>query len=265
MRDKLNLFVENTQGEFQEVSSKSAIYQCMDLAYEWIFCLGFPKATIQNLYAYEVFTKPKQITFDYFELIPNTPDGFPIDGDLVVWKGGEAGHIAIALSGSTKDRLLIYEQNNPLGTNPHIQERSYKNVLGWLRPRIKFLGVQEITDQTKINIGGDFKEMEVQAIRSMLNDLWSDKKTLSEQLIGMSSSLKTERESRQGYEQFVDKLWEELKPVGKDKSTENILAEVKNLTSSDSTIQVIKTPEWALGIIKIIEAFFKRGGEKQNG
>jgi hypothetical protein len=119
-----------------------------------------------------------------------------------------------------------------------------------------------ITDQTKIDLGKDLGVMEVQAIRSTIKDLLSNKKTLSEQLIGMSSSLKTERESRIGYEQFVDKLWDELNPVGKNKSTENILAEVKNLISSEDTVQVIKTPEWALGIIKIIEAFFKRGGEK---
>lgn len=136
MRDKLNQFVENLNGQFVEVSSKSALYQCMDLAYTWVFCLDIPKATIQNTYAFEVFTKPKPITLEYFDLIPNTPSGFPIDGDIVVWKGGEAGHIAVALSGSTKDKLLIFEQNNPLGTNAHIQERGYTNVLGWLRPKV---------------------------------------------------------------------------------------------------------------------------------
>lgn len=137
MRDKLNLFVENTQGEFQEVSSKSEIYQCMDLAYEWIFCLGFPKSTIQHTYAFEVFTKPTEATKEYFDLITNTPDFVPQDGDIAVWKGGEAGHIAICLSGSTKSKLLVFEQNNPLGSNAHISERTYTNVLGFLRPKIK--------------------------------------------------------------------------------------------------------------------------------
>jgi len=36
---------------------------------------------------------------------------------------------------------------------------------------------QEITDQTKINVGGEFGIMEVQAIRSKLNDLTGDTKT----------------------------------------------------------------------------------------
>lgn len=133
LTDLLNQFVEFLNGQFVELSSREAEYQCMDLAYAWILFLRLPKATIQNTYAYEVYTKPKTISLEYFEFVPNTPDAFPIDGDVVVFKGGTAGHIAIGLSGSTKTKLLIFEQNNPLGTHAHIQERSYTNVLGWLR------------------------------------------------------------------------------------------------------------------------------------
>ena len=135
MRDKLNQFIENLNGQFVEVSSKEAIYQCMDLAYVWVFSLGFPKATIQNQYAYQVFTAPKDITYQYFDVIANTPNGIPLDGDLVVWKGGTAGHIAIALDGGTTSKFRCFEQNNPLGTNAHIGEKFYTNVLGWLRPK----------------------------------------------------------------------------------------------------------------------------------
>jgi len=37
MRDKLNQFIDNLNGEFVEVSYNKAIYQCMDLAYNWVF------------------------------------------------------------------------------------------------------------------------------------------------------------------------------------------------------------------------------------
>ena len=40
---------------------------------------------------------------------------------------------------------------------------------------------QEITDQTKINIGGEFGVLEVQAIRSKLQDLLRDLKTATEE------------------------------------------------------------------------------------
>jgi hypothetical protein len=138
MRDKLNQFVENLQGEFVEVSYREAIYQCMDLAYTWIFALGYPKSTIQNQYAYQVYTNPKTITNEYFELIPNSPDAIPEDGDLVVWsnKYGPAGHIAIALGGGTTSTFMCFEQNNPLGTSAHVQRRNYDHVLGWLRPKV---------------------------------------------------------------------------------------------------------------------------------
>jgi hypothetical protein len=146
MKEKLNQFIDNTNGQFIEVSSNSALYQCMDLCYLWVFALGFPKATIQNQYAYQAFANPKEITYQYFDLIPNTPDGIPQDGDIVVWKatsGNVAGHIAVALGGGTTSKFKCFEQNSPLGTSAHVGEKSYTNVLGWLRPKIQESSVTE--------------------------------------------------------------------------------------------------------------------------
>jgi len=136
MTDKLNQFISNLNGQFVEVSNSSNEYQCMDLAYLWVFCLGYPKATIQHLYAYEAFTKPSDITYKYFDLIPNTPEFIPIDGDICVFKGGVAGHIAIALGGGTTSKFRRFEQNNPIGTNASVNERGYTNMLGVLRPKV---------------------------------------------------------------------------------------------------------------------------------
>lgn len=82
MEEKLNQFVDNLNGQFVEVSSKSAEYQCMDLAYLWVFCLGYPKATIQNQYAYQVYTNPKPITKEYFDIIPNTPEAIHLKMEI---------------------------------------------------------------------------------------------------------------------------------------------------------------------------------------
>ncbi len=168
MKDKLNQFIDNVNGQFIEVSYKDALYQCMDLSYLWIFTLGFPKATIQHLYAYQVFTEVSDLTKQYFEVIKNTPEGIPQDGDLVVWGTGmgPAGHIAIALGGGTTSTFKCFEQNAPLGTNAHIGQRNYNNVLGWLRPKVAEY-VPIITDQTKIP---QINNMEVQAIRSVVED-----------------------------------------------------------------------------------------------
>ena len=170
MKDKFNQFVDNVNGQFVEVSYKKALYQCMDLAYLWVFCLGLPKATIQHLYAYQVYTNPTDLTKKHFDLIPNTPNAIPKDGDLVVLKGGTAGHIVIALSGGTTSSFKCFEQNNPLGTNAHIQSRSYKNVLGWLSPK---------------KAGLKFTQKEMDAMRKQRDDNWNLYKEEKKKLKGV--------------------------------------------------------------------------------
>ena len=136
MREKLNQFISNLNGQFVEVSYKPAAYQCMDLAYNWVFALDIPKATVQHGAAYEVWSKASDLTREYFDLIPNKLETIPEEGDLVVWnnKYGPYGHIAIVISAS-QTRMKVFEQNNPSGTNSHIQERTYTNVSGFLRPK----------------------------------------------------------------------------------------------------------------------------------
>jgi len=137
MKEKLNQFISNLNGQFVEVSSKSALYQCMDLAYVWVFCLGLPKSAIQQGYAYEIWDKANDLTRQHFDLVVNTIETIPQEGDLVVWnnKYGPAGHIAIVIE-ATQTKMKVFEQNNPLGSSAHIQDRSYTNVSGFLRPII---------------------------------------------------------------------------------------------------------------------------------
>jgi hypothetical protein len=141
MRDKLNTFIDNTISQFVEVSYSPAQYQCMDLMYLWIFCLDIPKATVQHGSAYQVYSDATDFTRQYFDVIPNLIETIPQAGDLVVWnqKYGTYGHIAMVIE-ATKYKMKVYEQNNPLGTNAHIQDRSYTNVSGFLRPKIKVEG-----------------------------------------------------------------------------------------------------------------------------
>jgi len=136
LRNKLNQFISNLNGQFIEVSYRPAPYQCMDLVYLWVFALDIPKATIQHGSAYEVWTKASDLTREYFDLIPNKLETIPEEGDIVVWSSsyGKYGHVAIIIS-ATQTRMKGFEQNNPLGTNAHIQDRTYKNVLGFLRPK----------------------------------------------------------------------------------------------------------------------------------
>lgn len=136
MKDKLNQFISNLNGQFVEVSSNSALYQCMDLAYNWIFALGIPKATIQHGAAYEIWSQATDLTRQYFDLIKEETSVIPQEGDLVVWsnKYGTYGHVAIVIEASQLT-MKVFEQNNPIGSNAHIQDRKYTNVSGYLRPK----------------------------------------------------------------------------------------------------------------------------------
>lgn len=137
MKDRLIRFIDNTIGQFIEVSSVSAEYQCFDLAYLWAFCLDIPKSTIQHGYAYEVFTGASDFTRQYFEVIEKKTETIPQAGDLVIWNktsSNIAGHIAIVVE-ATQSRMKVFEQNSPLGTNAHIGDKTYTNCLGFLRPK----------------------------------------------------------------------------------------------------------------------------------
>jgi len=135
---RFNTLVDNVIGQFIEVSYKPAIFQCMDLAYLWVFVLGYPKATIQHTYAYEVFTKPNSLTKKYFDIIPNSDTFIPEDGDIGVFEGGEAGHIVVCLGGGTVKRFKALSQNDPLGSHLVIKEYDYNKpkFLGVLRPKV---------------------------------------------------------------------------------------------------------------------------------
>ena len=172
MKNKLEQFIDNVNNQFIEVSDKTNIYQCLDLVYCWVFVLGLPKSTIQHLYAYEVFTKPNAETKKHFDLIPNTSDFIPQDGDIAVFNktpGNIAGHIGIALSGGTVNTFKVFEQNRPLGTNAHIGTSNYTNppLLGVLRPKNQ--GTPENVDITTLNINElDQLKQEIDRIYSNL-------------------------------------------------------------------------------------------------
>lgn len=137
IQEKFNLFKDNIGNNFVEISSSSAKYQCMDLAYAYIFTLNIPKATIQNTYAYQVFTAPKAITKEYFEIIKNTPEFVPQVGDLCVWDkkfNGTAGHIAIATGKGDTNTFESFDQN--IGSlYPQVIKHNYVHFLGVLRPK----------------------------------------------------------------------------------------------------------------------------------
>lgn len=138
-------FFANVNGQRVEISDSTNTFQCMDLAYAYVFCLGFPKATIQRLYAKDVYLQASDLTRQYFDVIQDSLSGMPQKGDIVVFNNKNsngtafnvAGHIAICID-ATLSSFRSLDQNWNAGQFSTTITHNYNTpyVLGWLRPKI---------------------------------------------------------------------------------------------------------------------------------
>lgn len=178
VQSKFDKFVQDNNGKPLEVEDPGAKDQCFDLALGWCDILGIPREAIRHQFASQIWTNPLDITLRYFEYIPNTSNGIPQKGDLVVF-AGIVGHVSAAFGKGDPNTFDSFDQNwdtinfhdnqgNPIcRTVTH----DYKQVLGWLRPRTQSVQSDpNITDQSKYNFGEPWGVMEMQATKSTLND-----------------------------------------------------------------------------------------------
>lgn len=85
---------------------------------------------------------------DFYEQIPNTPDGVPQRGDIVIWNWPHVG-IATGENSSTS-QFEVLEQNDPTNSNCHIKVYlNYNGVIGWLRPKKLPADPQIIQDELR--------------------------------------------------------------------------------------------------------------------
>lgn len=139
----LQQFLEKYNGKYVEVAgSAGAENQCVDLANAYIRdVLGFPIIEWTNA---KDFPSKGGENYQY---ILNTPEGIPQEGDLMIW-GGTYGHIAVFIEGN-ETSFRSFDQNYPTGSFCHIQNHTYANVLGWMRP-IKKTDLQQAFDECRI-------------------------------------------------------------------------------------------------------------------
>lgn len=110
--------------------------QCMDLVHFYTYiCFGiYDKSVLSADYAKNVWLKWNSSWDKYFKKEANAAYNYPSNGDIVVWKNGTYGHIAICVDANSMT-FRSFDANYPTGTYPHIQLHDYTGVAGWLKKR----------------------------------------------------------------------------------------------------------------------------------
>ena len=106
--------------------------ECVGLSSLWMDNFGIPHV---YGHAKDLYTNAPD---EYFAKISNAPDAIIQDGDIAVWSegyNGTYGHTGVAYGKHDINHFDCFEQNDPLGSAPHIKKYNYAYVLGWLRPK----------------------------------------------------------------------------------------------------------------------------------
>lgn len=127
-------FVQKYTNKFVEYHSfdPAAKNQCVDLVNQWLVeGLG-----LQAIIGTNAIDFPGKAVANGMDWIPNTPDGIPQPGDLIVYEG-TVGHIDIALEGCTTSKIVAFSQNYPTGSPCVVRTGTYlrPKVVGWISPK----------------------------------------------------------------------------------------------------------------------------------
>jgi hypothetical protein len=137
----LQAFISKHKGNYLDWDGSFGA-QCVDLArFYFSEVCGLKKQPAGVVGAkdfYLNFEKDPVLT-EYFEKIPNTPKFVPLPGDVAIWDktpGNSYGHIAIVVTGNVQS-FSSFDQHLPKSAPCRIVHHTYKNVLGFLRPKEK--------------------------------------------------------------------------------------------------------------------------------
>lgn len=182
--------------------------QCMDVYRMYVKeVLGYPQSPpVRGAKDVWATYLPK-----YYSKVPNTPDGVPPQGAIAIWGHGTYGHIGVVDS-ADKQYLTCFEQNwvemDGSGVT-ELRRHNYKNVLGWLIPNAIISPSPQIEEpmNNEIDLGKPWGKMELQALKSVLNDTKRDLDNLKKQA---EESTRRYEETQKKYEELL-KIHETVK------------------------------------------------------
>lgn len=148
----LEEFVEKYLGKKVDVDGAYG-GQCVDLFRQYVEeVLELPQpAPVKGAKLFwEGFDVDKNL-YTYWDRISNSPFGVPEPGDCVIWNGnagGGYGHVSIFLEGGLMG-FKSFDQNWPTLDVCTITDHNYKNVYGWLRPKVSKKTIDTLREEVK--------------------------------------------------------------------------------------------------------------------
>lgn len=160
---------------------------------------------------------------DHFTAIPNTPDGVPSPGDIVIFKKygsiyGVYGHVAIVVEATVKS-MTLFEQNYPNALDKcKFATRNYLGCVGWLHPK-------------KVQSTQDTMTEELQACMADRKKFWEERDQALERVKRLEIELQTEKDDFGEYRRRVEESYRELCTILDPNTTIEIASEslIKNL------------------------------------
>ena len=168
--------------------------QCFDLA-------QFYNSTIGNPTSFTGATADLIINQagTFYTKVLNSPTGFPVAGDIVVWSWP---HVGIATGNNTNSsKFEVLEQNDPTNSNCHIKVYpNYNGVIGWLHPNSLPQDPQSIIDELRTARDANYNSYQAELTKNnTLASQLQDEQNKNQQLREANDSL-TSADSATGAE-----------------------------------------------------------------
>jgi len=234
----LQEFIQKYTNQFVEYHSydPAAKNQCVDLANQWLVeGLG-----LEAIIGTNAIDFPSKAVARGMDWIPNTPDGIPEPGDLIVYEG-TIGHIDIALEGCTKDKVVAFSQNYPTGSPCVVRTGTYlrPKAVGWLHHETSDVLTVCLQQHTELVTKCNTLEETIKNNQKILEDTQSDLAELQIRLEATNANYQSLIESDK---QFFTNLEASLGIVTKKEDTRDdrekaVMAAVSDLRQSLLTEQ----------------------------
>lgn len=190
--------------------------QCVDLIRQYLLeCLVYPGSSIKPVVgAKDMYEKYDAIVDgNYFDRVPNTPTGVPKEGDIVLWGNSTFGHVAIFVEGDANS-FRSFDQNFPSGSFCHIQNHTYANVLGWLRPKEMKPDLQQQLDQMRLERDRNWTWFAGLCDIIRVNHVYDIARAELEKLVKLEDALQKKEEEMALKEQQIAEMRAELSTIG---------------------------------------------------